>query len=67
VVLAADAMTDRDAAAHRTSIERIFLRLGETATTAEILEMLEKTRCRSLATIGASCPAMPMCLSASGG
>jgi len=44
VVLATDAMTDRDADAHRNSIERIFPRLGETATTAEILEMLEKTR-----------------------
>jgi nicotinamidase-related amidase len=44
VVLATDAMTDREAAAHDNSIERIFPRLGETATTTEILEMLEKTR-----------------------
>jgi nicotinamidase-related amidase len=44
VVLATDAMTDRDAAVHQNSIERIFPRLGETATTAEILDMLEKTR-----------------------
>jgi nicotinamidase-related amidase len=41
VVLATDAMTDRDADAHANSVERIFPRLGETATTAEILE---KTR-----------------------
>jgi hypothetical protein len=37
-------MTDREAAAHDNSIERIFPRLGETATTTEILEMLEKTQ-----------------------
>jgi nicotinamidase-related amidase len=40
VVLATDAMTDTDPAAHRHSIEKIFPRLGETATTAEILAML---------------------------
>ncbi len=44
VVLAIDAMTDRDADAHHNSIKRIFPRLGETATTTEILDMLEKTR-----------------------
>ena len=44
VVLATDAMTDVDAAAHANSVERIFPRLGETATTAEIIEMLGKTR-----------------------
>jgi nicotinamidase-related amidase len=44
VVLATDAMTDRDPDAHRNSVERIFPRLGETATTAEIVEMLAKTR-----------------------
>jgi nicotinamidase-related amidase len=43
VVLATDAMTDRDADAHHNSVTRIFPRLGETATTAEILDMLEKT------------------------
>jgi nicotinamidase-related amidase len=43
VVLATDAMTDRDADAHHNSITGIFPRLGETATTAEILDMLEKT------------------------
>jgi nicotinamidase-related amidase len=43
VVLATDAMTDPDANAHANSIERIFPRLGETATTAEIVTMLEET------------------------
>jgi nicotinamidase-related amidase len=41
VVLATDAMTDTSAAAHENSIERIFPRLGETATTAEIIERLD--------------------------
>ena len=44
VVLATDAMTDTDPAAHANSIARIFPRLGETATTAEILDMLAATR-----------------------
>ena len=44
VVLATDAMTDVNAAAHDNSVERIFPRLGETATTAAVLEMLAKTR-----------------------
>ncbi|MEU6852387.1 isochorismatase family protein [Actinacidiphila alni] len=39
VVLATDAMTDPDADAHRHSVERIFPKLGETATTAEIVAM----------------------------
>jgi nicotinamidase-related amidase len=42
VVLATDAMTDRSAEAHDNSVLRIFPKLGETATTAEILEMLDK-------------------------
>jgi hypothetical protein len=37
-------MSDRNADAHRNSIERVFPRLGETGTTAEILELLAKTR-----------------------
>jgi nicotinamidase-related amidase len=41
VVLATDAMTDTDPDAHANSIERIFPKLGETATTAEILGLLE--------------------------
>jgi nicotinamidase-related amidase len=44
VVLATDAMTDVDAGAHQNSIERIFPKLGETATTGEILKRLEKVR-----------------------
>ncbi|GAA3833962.1 hydrolase [Streptomyces coacervatus] len=43
VTLATDAMSDIDPEAHRGSVERIFPRLGETGTTAEILELLAKT------------------------
>ncbi|MGO8959352.1 MAG: isochorismatase family protein [Streptosporangiaceae bacterium] len=43
VVLATDAMTDADADAHRSSVQRIFPRLGETATTAEVIDVLGKT------------------------
>lgn len=39
VVLATNVLTDSNADAHNNSIERIFPRLGETVTTAEILEM----------------------------
>ena len=39
-----DAMADRDAESHRHSVERVFPRLGETGTTAEIIELLAKTR-----------------------
>lgn len=42
VALATDAMTDRSIEAHENSIERIFPKLGETATTAELLAMLEE-------------------------
>lgn len=42
VVLATDAMTDTDADAHLNSVERIFPRLGETATTEEIRSMLDR-------------------------
>ena len=44
VTLATDAMTDRQAEAHEYSITKVFPRLGETGTTAEILDLLEKTR-----------------------
>lgn len=44
VVLATDAMTDTDRDAHANSIERIFPKLGETTTTAEILNMLGRTK-----------------------
>jgi nicotinamidase-related amidase len=40
VGLVTDAMTDASADRHANSVERIFPRLGETATTAEILERL---------------------------
>jgi hypothetical protein len=40
--LATDAMTDTDPHANR--IERVFPKLGETTTTAEILDMLAETR-----------------------
>lgn len=44
VTLATDAMADADPEAHRNSVERIFPRLGESGTSAEILELLDKTR-----------------------
>ncbi|MER7180181.1 cysteine hydrolase [Streptomyces hyaluromycini] len=44
VVLATDAMTDPDADAHLHSVGRIFPKLGETATTAEVIDMVEATR-----------------------
>ncbi|MGB8011206.1 MAG: isochorismatase family protein [Terriglobales bacterium] len=40
VVLVVDAMTDRDAEAHRHSVEKIFPRLGETDTTGNVLKLL---------------------------
>ncbi|GAA3134387.1 nicotinamidase-related amidase [Kribbella aluminosa] len=40
VTLATDAMTDMSAEAHENSLTRIFPRLGETGTTAEILALL---------------------------
>ncbi|MEV5959582.1 hydrolase [Streptomyces sp. NPDC051987] len=44
VTLATDAMADGDGEAHRGSVERIFPRLGESGSTAEVLELLAKTR-----------------------
>jgi len=41
VVFVVDAMTDRDADAHRHSVEKIFPRLGETDTTENVLKMLK--------------------------
>lgn len=41
VTLAIDAMTDLRAEAHEASIAHIFPRLGETATTQEILDLLQ--------------------------
>jgi nicotinamidase-related amidase len=40
VALIVDAMTDRDEDAHRHSVEKIFPRLGETATTDDVLRLL---------------------------
>lgn len=44
VTLAVDAMTDLVAEAHQNSVERIFPRLGETGTTADIIALLAQTR-----------------------
>jgi nicotinamidase-related amidase len=41
VTLVTDAMADMDPDVHRNSVERIFPRLGETGTTAEILALLK--------------------------
>jgi nicotinamidase-related amidase len=40
VVLVVDAMTDLDPASHRHSVEKIFPRIGETATTDDVLDVL---------------------------
>jgi nicotinamidase-related amidase len=47
VVLAIDAMTDMNAEAHENSISRIFPRLGETATTQQIVDLLNAPRASS--------------------
>jgi nicotinamidase-related amidase len=44
VAFAVDAMTDMDAEAHRNSVTRIFPRVGETGSTAEILQLLDQGR-----------------------
>jgi nicotinamidase-related amidase len=44
VSLALDAMTDRSPEAHTHTTTRIFPRLGETGTTAEIIALLEGSR-----------------------
>ena len=43
VAFATDAMTDLHAEAHDYSITRIFPRIGETGTTREIIDLLEKS------------------------
>jgi len=43
VTVATDAVTDADEGAHRNSVEKIFPRLAETGTTAEILTLLSAT------------------------
>jgi nicotinamidase-related amidase len=40
VVFVTDAMTDRDADTHRHCVEKAFPKLGETATTDDVLKML---------------------------
>ena len=42
VVVVLDAITDRDADAHKNSVEKIFPRIGETASTAEVLNLLKQ-------------------------
>ena len=42
VVLATDAMADPDPVSHRHSLERVFPKLGETATSAEIIDFLDR-------------------------
>ncbi|RKN42318.1 hydrolase [Streptomyces hoynatensis] len=44
VTLATDAMADMNAEAHHNSLDRIFPRLGESGGTAEILDLLARTR-----------------------
>ncbi|MEA3087281.1 MAG: hypothetical protein QOC89_4978 [Paraburkholderia sp.] len=44
VSFAVDAMTDLNADAHTNSITRIFPRMGETGTTQDVLDLLEKSR-----------------------
>ncbi|RVW01471.1 hydrolase [Rhodococcus spongiicola] len=44
VTLATDAMADPTIEGHRSSVERIFPRLGETGTTSEILTLLARNR-----------------------
>jgi nicotinamidase-related amidase len=44
VVLATDAMTDIDAAAHANSIEHVFPKLGETGSVDEIIELTGRSR-----------------------
>jgi nicotinamidase-related amidase len=47
VVLVRDAMTDRNAEAHRHSVEQIFPRLGETETTENVLRFLREAAARA--------------------
>ena len=44
VTLAVDAMTDLDAELHAITIAKVFPRLGETGTAAEIVQLLETRR-----------------------
>jgi nicotinamidase-related amidase len=42
VVLATDAMADGEPDSHRHSLERVFPKLGETSTSAEIIDFLDR-------------------------
>jgi nicotinamidase-related amidase len=44
VVVALDAVTDRNAETHRNSVERIFPRLSESGTSSHIIELLAASR-----------------------
>ncbi|MFA3842086.1 isochorismatase family protein [Streptomyces sp. NPDC056910] len=44
VTLATDAMTDMDPEAHRNSLERVFPKLGETGSTAEVAALVQSSR-----------------------
>ena len=44
VAFAVDAMADRGIEVHENAIERIFPQIGQRTTTAEILDVLAKTR-----------------------
>ena len=44
ITLAVDAMTDMNADAHVNSVTRIFPKLGETGTTQEIIDLLDKSK-----------------------
>jgi nicotinamidase-related amidase len=44
VTLAVDAMTDRSSEHHNWSLAKVFPRIGETGTTEEIVNLLNKTR-----------------------
>lgn len=44
VVLVTDAMTDRDDDAHRHSVTRVFPRIGETGTVADVLALVDGAR-----------------------
>lgn len=43
ITFVTDAMTDRDADAHHNSVTRIFPRIGETGTTQEVIDLLERS------------------------
>jgi nicotinamidase-related amidase len=44
VTLAVDAMTDPSAYAHDNSLSRVFPRIGESGSTADIIALLDSTR-----------------------